>query len=265
MKFVCMAVLLASPLSVYADAIGVNLGTADTFAVLAGSTITNTGPSSIDGNVGASPGTSITGFPPGTVALPFTLYAGGPVASQAETDLATAYNFSLNEACPGTNVLTGQDLGGLTLLPGVYCFASSAQLTGTLTLNAEGDPNAVFLFQIESTLTTATDSAVTYINGGQGGDTFWQVGSSATIGTSTAFAGNILALTSITLNTDADIQSGSALAINGAVTLDTNDISAGAPEPSTAFLLLFGAPALLWLRRSRALRNANARGAGATA
>ena len=123
-----------------------------------------------------------------------------------------------------TQNLTGQNLGGLTLTPGVYSFSSSAQLTGTLTLDAQGDPNALFVFQIGSTLTTASNSSVVFINGGQGNNTFWQVGSSATLGTGTAFTGNILALASITLTTGANIRCGRALARNGAVTQDHNNI-----------------------------------------
>jgi hypothetical protein len=156
------------------------------------------------------------------------------------------YNFAEGQACGSGNNLSGQNLGGLTLTPGVYCFGSSAALTGTLTLNALGDPNAVFLFQIGSTLTTASGSSGVFEDGGQGGDVFWQVGSSATVGASTAFAGNILALTSITLTTGANIQCGSALAINDAVTMDTNDVSScdsgssGVPKPSAAALLGIG-------------------------
>jgi len=123
--------------------------------------------------------------------------------------------------------LTGQDLGGQTLLPGVYHFDTSAQLTGVLTLNAQGSDNALWVFQIGSTLTTASSSVVQIINGGPGDGLFWQVGSSATLGTSTSFEGNIVALTSITLNTDAIIPCGRALAENGAVTMDTNYISTG--------------------------------------
>jgi type VI secretion system secreted protein VgrG len=237
-------------LSAYASAINVDLGSADSFAVLAGSTVTNTGPTTVHGNLGVSPGTAITGFLPGTVSGG-TIHRNDAVAMQAQNDLTTAFNFAADEMCPSTNVLTGQDLGGLTLTPGVYCFASSAQLTGILTLNSLGDPNAVFVFQIGSTLTTASSSSVVFLNAGQGDSVFWQVGSSATLGTTTAFAGNILALTSITLNTGATIQCGRALARNGAVTMDTNDVSidtagcettaSGAvPEPETATLLGMG-------------------------
>jgi hypothetical protein len=153
-----------------------------------------------------------------------TTHAGDAVALQAQSDLVTAYNALASQACDF--YLTGQDLGGKTLTPGVYCFSSSAQLTGTLTLNAQLNPNAVFVFKIGSTLTTASSSEVQVINTGGGSDcnVFWQVGSSATLGTSTTLAGSILALTSITLTTGANV-SGQALARTGAVTLDGNAVS----------------------------------------
>lgn len=201
------------------------LGTARTFAVLGASTVTNTGSSVLTGDLGVWPGLAITGFPPGTVTG--TTHAGDAVALQAQSDVTTAYNALAGQACD--TVLTGQDLGGLTLTPGVYCFASSAQLTGTLTLNAQGDPNAVFVFQIGSTLTTASNSVVQFLGGvGSNCNVFWQVGSSATLGTGTALKGSILALTSITLNTSASL-SGQALARNGAVTLDTNNVTVCIP------------------------------------
>lgn len=205
-----------------------SLGTAASFGVLAGSTVTNTGNSVIAGDLGVSPGTAVVGFPPGIVTPPATIHAADAVAAQAQVDLTTAYN-----AIAGTPTLvdlTGQDLGGLTLVPGVYGFTSSAQLTGTLTLDAQGNPNAVFIFKIGSTLTTATGSSVLVINSGSSCNVFWQVGSSATLGTTTTFAGNILALTSITLDTGASV-SGRALARNGAVTLAGNSVAACAPPP----------------------------------
>ncbi|MGA3309942.1 MAG: ice-binding family protein [Xanthobacteraceae bacterium] len=208
-----------------------NLGTAANFAVLGGSTVTNTGPSVLIGDLGVSPGSAITGFPPGIVTPPSTTHAADAVAVQAQVGLTTAYNALAG--LPPTANLTGQNLGGLTLTPGVYNFNSSAQLTGALTLNAQGNPNAVFIFKIGSTLTTASSSTVSVIGGGQGANVFWQVGSSATLGTTTTFVGDILALTSITLNTGANIACGSALAHNGAVTLDTNHIAIGSLAPCT--------------------------------
>ena len=196
------------------------LGTTQSFAVLGGSTVTNTGSSVLTGDLGVWPGLSITGFPPGTVTG--TTHLGDAVAQQAQSDLTTAYNDLAGQACGAD--LTSQDLGGMTLLPGVYCFSTSAQLTGTLTLDAQGNSGAVFIFQIGSTLTTASSSSVQLINGGSDCNVFWQVGSSATLGSGTSFAGSILALTSITLNTSANA-SGQLLARNGAVTLDTNNVA----------------------------------------
>ena len=198
------------------------LGTAQSFAVLGGSTVTNTGPSVITGDLGVSPGSAVTGFPPGSV-VSGTIHAADAVAAAAESSVTTAYNNLAGQAC--TQDLTGQDLGGKTLTAGVYCFSTSAQLTGILTLNAQGNANAVFIFKIGSTLTTASGASVLITNGGSVCNVFWQVGSSATLGTTTAFGGNILALTSITLNTGASI-TGRALARNGAVTLDSNNVNA---------------------------------------
>lgn len=226
------AVALASP----SHAQTPDLGTAADFAVLAGSTVTNTGPSVLIGNLGVSPGTAIVGFPPGIVTPPGATHAANAVAGQAQVDLTTAYNALAGR--PTTADLTGQNLGGRTLVPGVYNFNSSAQLTGALTLNALGNPNAVFIFNIASTLTTASASSVTVIGGGQGTNVFWRVGSSATLGSATTFVGDILALTSITLVTGANITCGAALARNGAVTLDTNNIAIGNLAPCTIAPLL---------------------------
>ena len=248
--FSALVILTVSPAAVPAAVV---LGTAGNFTVLAGSTVTNTGNTVIDGgNVGVSPGTAITGFPPRSVTSPYTLDSANAVASQAQSDLTTAYN-----ACAGlapTQNLTGTNLGGLTLTAGVYFFSSSAGLTGTLTLNDQGNSAAQFVFQIGSTLTTASNASVVVLNSGSTPDcnVFWQVGSSATLGTGTAFEGHILALTSITLNTGATITDGSALARNGAVTLDANTISncassnintgpAAVGQPATATLVLAGA------------------------
>jgi hypothetical protein len=200
----------------------ISLGTAATYGVLAGSTVTNTGATTVSGNLGVSPGTAITGFPPGVVVPPGVIHSADASAAQAQADLTTAYN-----AVAGTPTLvdlTGTNLGGLTLTPGVYGFSSSAQLTGTLTLDAQGNPNALFLFKIGTSLTTASGSSVSVINGGTGCNAYWQIGSSATLGTSTSFLGNILALASITLNTGATL-GGRALARNGAVTLDGSTVT----------------------------------------
>ena len=197
------------------------LGTAQSFAVLGGSTVTNTGATIVRGNLGVDPGLAITGFPPGLVSGG-TVHSGDGVALQAQTDVTTAYNTLAAQAL--TADLTGQDLGGKTLTAGVYRFSSSAQLTGAVTLDAQGDPSAVFVFQMGSTLTTASNSSVLVLNGAQDCNIYWQVGSSATLGTTTAFKGSILALTSITLNTGATV-SGRALARNAAVTMDSNAVS----------------------------------------
>lgn len=200
----------------------ISLGTAQSFGVLGGSTVTNAGATTVNGNVGVSPGSAVTGFPPGIVAGG-SIHNNNAVATQAQNDLTTAYNNIATTPC--TVDLTGQNLGGLTLTPGVYCFSTSAQLTGALTLDALGNPNALFLFKIGSTLTTASGSSVTVINATSScNKAYWQVGSSATLGTGTSFAGDILALSSITLTTGANT-SGRTLARNGAVTLDTNNVN----------------------------------------
>ena len=209
------------------------LGTAASFGVLGGSTVTNTGSTHVVGNVGVSPGTAVTGFPPGT--LTGVIHAGDAVALQAQRDVTVAYNNAAGQACD--HDLTGQDLGGLTLVPGTYCFTAAAQLTGQLTLDGQGNSNAVFIFQIGSTLITASNASVLLINGAQPCRIFWQVGSSATLGTTTDFSGNILALASITLNTGAT-SNGGLYARTGAVTLDSNQIqSCGLAATPTSTLV----------------------------
>ena len=207
------------------------LQSAENFTVLGGSTVTNTGPTSITGNVGVSPGSAITGTV--SITLTGTYHAGDAVALQAQTDVTKAYNGL--KAMSSNQNLTGQDLGGLTLNSGVYKFDSEAQLTGALTLDAQGNNNAFWVFQIGDTLKTANASSVNMINVGSHGGTdnglFWQVGSSATLGTTTAFEGNILALASITLNTGATIDNGRALAETGAVTMDSNTLSQFSAPP----------------------------------
>jgi hypothetical protein len=206
----------------------VTLGTDTTFAVLAASTVTNVPtppvpPTVINGDLGLSPGTSVTGFPPGIVNG--VMHLGDAEAIQAQSDLTIAYNDAASRT-PNITV-PGGDLGGITLSPGVYKSTSSLFLTGTVTLDAHGDPNAVFIFQIASTLITSSTSNVNLINGAQPCNVFWQVGSSATIGTNSFFKGNILALTSIAAQAGTVIE-GRALARNGAVTLDTNTITRAA-------------------------------------
>ena len=199
----------------------VSLGTASSFSVLAGSAVTNTLVTVVGGNLGVSPGTAISGFPPGIVTPPGQIHSASLVAAQAQVDLTAAYVAIVNT--PATSDLTGIDLGALVLPPGVYNFDSSAQLTGPLTLDAQGNPDAVFIFKIGSTLTTASGSSVSVINGGSSCNVFWQLGSSGTLGTTTSFAGNIIAFTSITLNTGTSV-SGRVLARNGAVTLASSTV-----------------------------------------
>ncbi len=202
----------------------VSLGLAEPFAVLGASAVTNTGGTIVTGDLGISGASPVTGFPPGV--LNGNLYdIAHPNAVAANAALGVAYLAAEGAVC-GTP-LTGFDLGTLpTLVPGVYCFTSSAPLTGTLVLDAQSDPNAEFIFQIASTLVTAANSSVIVINPSATFRVFWQVGSSATLGTGTAFVGNILAQASITLTTGASL-SGRALARDGAVTMDTNAVSCG--------------------------------------
>ena len=196
------------------------LGSASNFRVLANSTITNTGATIVNGDLGLSPGSAVVGFPPGTVIG--TQYVADATAAQAQIDLTTAWNAIT--AMPFVTDLTGQDLGGMTLAPSVYKYDTSAQLTGNLILDAGGDTAAVWVFKIGSTLTTANVSSVTIINGGQADNVYWQVGSSATLGLGTQFVGNVLAQASITLQTGANI-SGRALARTAAVTLATSIVA----------------------------------------
>jgi type VI secretion system secreted protein VgrG len=202
------------------------LGSASRFAVFAGSTVTNTFLTTITGDLGTYPSTTAIGTTPPVIVGAFQL--GNLVAQAAAADIVTAYNGLTPASMPGGTVLTGQDLGGKTLPPGIYQFSTSAQLTGALVLDAGNNPNAEWFFQIGSTLTTgplgAAPASVTVINGGNRCNVFWQVGSAATLGTGTIFSGNILALSSITLVTGTTL-AGRALAENGAVTMDTNTVS----------------------------------------
>ena len=214
------AVLPAPPAAPLA-ATAPDLGAAGSFAVLAASAVTNTGPSFIGGDLGISPNnaSSITGFAAGLVKG--TIHAADGVALQAQNDVITAYNALASQPCDST-FKDPTDLGGMTLKPGVYCFGSSAGLTGELTLN--GLPTDVWVFKIGSAITTAPGSSIVFTGGGQSCNVFWQVTSSATLDTTTHFVGNILALVSVTINTNARLE-GRALARTGAVTLDSNNVT----------------------------------------
>ncbi|MEU1481492.1 ice-binding family protein [Streptomyces sp. NPDC005760] len=232
---IAAVVLVLTPTRASAIATPVPIGTTlATYGVLGGATVTNTGPTVVNGlNVGVSPGTAITGFPPGVVTPPGTLHAADAHAGQAKVELTTAYNQAAGQSLnPVVYNDAPHEFGGQVLTPGLYRANSSAQITGTLTLDAQGDANAVWVFQIGSTLTTAAEnSTVSLVNGASPCNVFWQVGSSATLGTHTSFVGTILANTSISATTGATIN-GRLLADaggtgNGAVTLDTNRIFLG--------------------------------------
>lgn len=199
------------------------LGAAARFEVLGSSTVTCTNAAFVRGDVGVAPGSSITGFNPGC-GLTGGLHANDGVAVAAHAALNTTYNALAGAAC--TTNLTGRDLGGMTLAPGVYCFDSSAFLSGQLRLDGKGKSDAKWNFQIASTLTTATGASVVMVNKGQPCNVYWQVGSSATLGTSTAFKGNLITYSSITLVGGTNVI-GRVLALNGAVTMDRNEISLG--------------------------------------
>ncbi|MFA6006296.1 MAG: ice-binding family protein [Candidatus Paceibacterota bacterium] len=229
MKFKKSSLIIAGVFSLAVGGMGVsvvlaattiNLGSANTYAVLGGSAITNTGASVINGDLGLSPGSAVTGIPPAT--LNGTQHIGDAGAVQAESDLTTAYNAAAGQSTLST---ISTELGGSTKTAGVYDSAAGTfGITGTLTLDAQGDPNAVFIFKTASTLITAGASNVVLANGAQACNVFWQVGSSATLGTNSTFKGNILALQSATLTTGANVE-GRVLARNGAVTLDSNMIT----------------------------------------
>jgi hypothetical protein len=205
------------------------LGAAGSFAVLGGTAVTVTGSAVISGNVGVSPGTAVTGFPPAVVQNGQIFTGVGSLAGPAQSSALTAYNNLIGQACLPANNLTGKILGEtpgfLTFSPGVYCFDTSAQLNSTLTLNDGGDPNAIFIFQIGTTFTTASSSKVQMSSGGRGTNVYWQVGHSATIGTSTTFRGNIIANTSINLTTSAST-TGRVFALNGTASIDSGAVDA---------------------------------------
>jgi hypothetical protein len=182
-----VALVALSPQASRAEA-PVALGSAANFAVLAGSTVTNTGATTVTGDLGVSPGTAVTGFPPGTVIG--TTHAGHPAAAQAQMDLTTAFNDAAGRSVGAVTV--AGNLGGQTLTPGLYKSTSSLEISsGDLTLDAQGDANAVFIFQMASTLITTPGRQVILSGGAQAANIFWQVGSSATLGTTSVFAGNI--------------------------------------------------------------------------
>jgi len=211
-----LVVMIGAPATSMAALLPVNLGTASSYTLLAGATITSTGPTAINGDVGVHPGTTFTlGVPPAVVNG--AVHLGDAFAAQAKADLVTAYNDAAGRT-PGT---IATELGGTTLTPGAYnSAAGDFQITGTLTLDGGGDPNAVFVFQAASTLTTAVGSNVNLINGAQASRVYWQVGSSATLGVNSHFEGIILAMASITANTGSTVK-GQLLAREGAVTVDS--------------------------------------------
>lgn len=195
----------------------VNLYTAAPFAVLAGTTITNTGATTLSGDLGLTPGSAVTGSP----VVTGSTYIDDPVAVQAQSDLTTAYNDAAGRTATATVSALG---GGQTLTSGVYHSGSGISLAGTLVLDGQNNPNSVFIFQAGSTLITASSSTVSLINGAQACNVFWQVGSSATLGTGTTFAGTILALTSASIQTGSTV-AGRVLARNGQVSFDTNTVT----------------------------------------
>jgi hypothetical protein len=215
-----LLVLAVAPTVARAETVPVPLGSAADFAILAGTTVTSTGLSVVTGDIGVSPGTAVTGFPPGQVNG--SIHANDGPAVQAQADLAIAYD---NAVARTTTDTISDGLGGTTRTTGVYSSVSGTfGITGTLTLDAEGDPNAVFIFKATSTLSTAADSTVNLINGAQSCNVFWQVGSSATLGANSTLRGDILAFTSITVGAGVAVD-GRTMAINGAVTLDTDTIT----------------------------------------
>jgi hypothetical protein len=225
---VSMAALLCHPCVAFAGTI---LGTAQSFAVLGHETVTNAHSdpnlaTQVFGNLGVTPGTSVTGFYPDGTVSGGTIHINDAVAQLALANATTAYNTLAG--APSTYDYTGFVLGSpghAVLTPGVYSFATSAQLTGALTLDFTLDPTGEFIFQIGSALTTASSSSVSVIGGGSLSDVYWQVGSSATLGSDTVFAGNLLAGISVTLDPRAEILCGRAFALTGAVTLTDNQIS----------------------------------------
>ncbi len=267
------ALLLLQPTAsafAYANPLPVDLGTSGAFGVLAHETVTNTGDTvvsadpGVGGNLGVSPGSAVTGFPPGVVTPPGAIHAADSTAADAQTDAGTAYT-NAEGRTPDQLLGTVFDLGGNTYTPGVYNGSSSLAITGTVTLDGGGDPDAVFIFQAGSTLVTSVSSQVLLTNGAQACNVFWQVGSSATVGATSTFNGTILALASVTVNDGATIE-GRLLAGTGAVTLINDAIhtpdcapSSGVPQAplfggwatAVAVAGFLGAGALVVRRRMR--------------
>jgi hypothetical protein len=220
---IALGILAIFALPTAAQAAPVGLGTASPFVVLGGAKVTNVGPSVLNGNLGISPGTELEGFGPPAV-INGSTHATNQVAAKAQLDLTTAYDTAAGQPVLPANDLSGEDLGGLKLSPGTYRYNAAALMTGALTLDAEGDPNAEFVFQIGSQLTTESASSVVLVNGASPCNVYWQVGSSAVLGTTTAFQGTLMALTSISLNSKATVV-GRMLARNGQVSLIENTLT----------------------------------------
>lgn len=260
-----LVAVCALAVSAATAATAVDLGTANSFAVLAGAGITNTGPTTVGGDIGTFPTTSITGT--ATLTVNGVNHGGDAVTQQAKSDLVAAYDAA---AAQGPQVAIVGDLGGQTLTPGVYTSGSSIGLTGVVTLNGGGDANAVFVFQAGSSLTTASTSEVALVNGAQSCNVFWQVGSSATLGSGSTFRGTILALTDITVTTGVTVD-GRVLARNGAVTLDTDTITrptctaAPAPAPTPTPTPAAPAPSAAAVAAASAAQTAAAQAAAAQA
>jgi hypothetical protein len=220
---IALAILAVFALPAAAQAAPVGLGTAAPFVVLGGAKVTNVGPSVLNGNLGISPGTELEGFGPPAV-INGSTHATTEVAAQAQLDLTTAYDAAAGQPVLPANDLSGTDLGGLKLAPGTYRYNAAALMTGALILDAEGDPNAEFVFKIGSQLTTESASSVLLVNGASPCNVYWQVGSSAVLGTTTSFQGTLMALTSISLNSKATVV-GRMLARNGQVSLIENTLT----------------------------------------
>lgn len=239
-----------------AGAATVDLGSAASFAILAGTGITTTGTTTITGDIGSFPTPAMTGFV--VISLSGSIHHADAVAQNAQISLSSAYTDAATRT-PIVSFGPVANLSGMTLLPGVYNGSSSLEFSGTLTLDAAGDPDAFWIFQAGSTLGTASDSSIRLINGADPCSIFWQVGSSATLGTNSYFAGTIMALASITLNTGTTID-GRALALNGAVTMDSAFIVAPAcstPEADGRLLLTTFAATIAIRRRFRRRSAAN--------